>query len=73
MREKGAKYILAIDVGSEDDMEYYYGDSLSAHWLWWNWLPFHCPVKGPSIYSISQRLASICHKLQLTEISNARF
>lgn len=36
MRSLGAKHILAIDVGSQDDTDLTnYGDDLSGWWLLW--------------------------------------
>ncbi|XP_050544185.1 neuropathy target esterase sws-like isoform X2 [Daktulosphaira vitifoliae] len=73
MRSQGAKYVLAIDVGSQDDMDFTnYGDSLSGFWLLWKKLnPFTTSVKVPSLPDIQSRLAyvSCVRKLEVVKSS----
>lgn len=63
----GAKYVLAIDVGSQDDMDFTnYGDSLSGFWLLWKkYNPFTTSVKVPSLPDIQSRLAYVSCVRQL--------
>lgn len=71
MRSLGAKYVLAIDVGSQDDMDFTnYGDSLSGFWLLWKkYNPFTASVKVPSLPDIQSRLAYVSCNRQL-EVCN---
>lgn len=67
MRSHGAKHILAIDVGSQDDTDLTnYGDCLSGWWLLWKrWNPFASPVKVPNLPDIQSRLAYVSCVRQL--------
>lgn len=67
MRSRGAKFILAIDVGSQDDTDLTnYGDSLSGWWLLWKkYNPFEKPVKVPNLPDIQSRLAYVSCVRQL--------
>ncbi len=67
MRSQGAKYILAIDVGSQDDTDLTnYGDSLSGWWLLWKrYNPFSTSVKVPNLPDIQSRLAYVSCVRQL--------
>jgi len=67
MRSHGAKHILAIDVGSQDDKDLTnYGDTLSGWWLLWKrWNPFTSPVKVPNLPDIQSRLAYVSCVRQL--------
>lgn len=59
-------YILAIDVGSQDDMDLTnYGDDLSGWWLILKRLPFTSPVKVPNLPDIQSRLAYVSCVRQL--------
>lgn len=71
MRSHGAKHILAIDVGSQDDKDLTnYGDTLSGWWLLWKrWNPFTSPVKVPNLPDIQSRLAYVSCVRQL-EVKN---
>lgn len=71
MRSRGAKYILAVDVGSQDDTDLTnYGDSLSGWWLLWKkYNPFTAPVKVPGLPDIQSRLAYVSCVRQL-EVSS---
>ncbi|XP_034233651.1 neuropathy target esterase sws isoform X1 [Thrips palmi] len=75
MRSMGAKHILAIDVGSQDEMDLTnYGDSLSGWWLLWKrWNPFTSPVKVPSMPDIQSRLAYVSCVRQLEEVKNSDY
>lgn len=48
-RSMGAKVVIAIDVGSRDEMDLTnYGDALSGWWLLWKrWNPLATKVKVP--------------------------
>jgi lysophospholipid hydrolase len=67
MLNHGAKHILAIDVGSQDDTDLTnYGDCLSGWWLLWKrWNPFASPVKVPNLPDIQSRLAYVSCVRQL--------
>ncbi|KAJ1520543.1 hypothetical protein ONE63_003662 [Megalurothrips usitatus] len=75
MRSMGAKHILAIDVGSQDEMDLTnYGDSLSGWWLLWKrWNPFTSQVKVPSMPDIQSRLAYVSCVRQLEEVKNSDY
>ncbi|XKL67411.1 hypothetical protein PGB90_002902 [Kerria lacca] len=75
MRSQGAKYILAIDVGSQDDTDLTnYGDSLSGWWLLWNrYNPFVSTVKVPNLPDIQSRLAYVSCVRQLEEVKNSDY
>ncbi|XP_050441996.1 neuropathy target esterase sws-like isoform X2 [Adelges cooleyi] len=75
MRSQGAKYVLAIDVGSQDDMDFTnYGDSLSGFWLVWKKLnPFTASVKVPSLPDIQSRLAYISCVRQLEIVKSCDY
>lgn len=66
----GAETILAVDVGSQDDMDFTnYGDQLNGWWLLWcRWMPFFTkPIKVPNLPDIQSRLAYISCVRQLDE------
>lgn len=67
MRNLGAKYVLAIDVGSVDEMDFdNYGDSLSGFWLLLKKCnPFTASVKVPSSTEVQSILAYISCVRQL--------
>ena len=67
MLNHGAKHILAIDVGSQDDTDLTnYGDCLSGWWLLWKrWNPFASQVKVPNLPEIQSRLAYVSCVRQL--------
>ncbi|XP_053601148.1 neuropathy target esterase sws isoform X3 [Plodia interpunctella] len=75
MRSFGAKHILAIDVGSQDDVDLTnYGDDLSGWWLLWKrWNPFTSPVKVPNLPDIQSRLAYVSCNRQLEEVKNSDY
>lgn len=74
MKLQGAKYILAIDVGSQDDTDLTnYGDDLSGYWLLFKRLPFTSPVKVPNLPDIQSRLAYVSCVRQLEEVKNSDY
>ncbi|XP_030062468.1 patatin-like phospholipase domain-containing protein 7 [Microcaecilia unicolor] len=74
-RSMGAKVVLAIDVGSRDEMDLYnYGDALSGWWLLWNrWNPFVEKVKVLNMAEIQTRLAYVCCVRQLEMVKNNEY
>jgi len=75
MHKKGAKHILAVDVGSQDDCDLEnYGDWLSGwHLLWRRWNPFAGPIKIPSQADIQIRLAYVSMTRILEEVKNSTY
>jgi lysophospholipid hydrolase len=67
MQSRGAKLIIAIDVGSQDVTDLTnYGECMSCWWLLWKrWNPFASPVKVPSLLDIQSRVASVSCVYQL--------
>lgn len=61
MKRRGAKYILAVDVGSVDDRSpMNYGDTLSGLWVIMNrWNPFSKHPDIPNMMDIQLRLAYV--------------
>jgi lysophospholipid hydrolase len=61
MKKKGAKYIIAVDVGSADDRTpQNYGDTLSGFWVLFNrWNPFSKQPNVPNMMDIQMRLAYV--------------
>lgn len=61
MKKKGAKYIIAVDVGSVDDRTpMNYGDTLSGFWVLFNrWNPFSRHPNVPNMMDIQLRLAYV--------------
>ncbi len=75
MRSRGAKHILAVDVGAEDSMDFDdYGDSLSG-WkvVWSKYNPFCQPMKVPSQNDIQARLAYVSCVGKLEGVKNAGY
>ncbi|XP_065333820.1 neuropathy target esterase sws isoform X4 [Cloeon dipterum] len=75
MRSQGARHILAIDVGSQDDKDLTnYGDTLSGWWLLWKrWNPFTSPVRVPNLPDIQTRLAYVSCVRQLEEVKTSDY
>lgn len=75
MRNLGAKHVLAIDVGSQDDMDFTnYGDSLSGFWLLWKrFNPFTASVKVPNLEDIQSRLAYVSCVRQLEVVKTSDY
>lgn len=61
MKKKGAKYIIAVDVGSVDDRTpMNYGDTLSGFWVLLNrWNPFSKHPNVPNMMDLQLRLAYV--------------
>lgn len=61
MRNRGAKYIIAVDVGSADDRTpMNYGDTLSGFWVLFNrFNPFSKHPNPPNMMDIQLRLAYV--------------
>jgi len=77
MRAQGARYILAVDVGSQDETDFTnYGDSLSGWWLLWQRWTSHfrtTTVKVPNLPDIQSRLAYVSCVRQLEEVRNSDY
>lgn len=77
MRAHGARYILAVDVGSQDETDFTnYGDSLSGWWLLWQkWTSAFrsTAVKVPNLPDIQSRLAYVSCVRQLEEVKNSGY
>lgn len=77
MRAHGARYILAVDVGSQDETDFTnYGDSLSGWWLLWQRWTSHfrsTAVKVPNLPDIQSRLAYVSCVRQLEEVRNSDY
>lgn len=69
----GARTVLAVDVGRQEEWDTYnYGDSLSGWWLLWNRLnPWAAKVKVPDMAELQSRLSyvSCVHQLQRVKLS----
>jgi len=77
MRAHGARYILAVDVGSQDETDFTnYGDSLSGWRLLWQRWTSHfrtVTVKVPNLPDIQSRLAYVSCVRQLEEVRNSDY
>lgn len=73
----GAQNILAVDVGSQDEMDFTnYGDRLNGWWLLWNrWMPSFItqPLKVPNLPDIQSRLAYVSCVRQLDEVKRSDY
>ncbi|XP_015855023.1 patatin-like phospholipase domain-containing protein 7 isoform X5 [Peromyscus maniculatus bairdii] len=74
-RSMGAKVVIAIDVGSRDEMDLTnYGDALSGWWLLWKrWNPLASKVKVLNMAEIQTRLAYVCCVRQLEMVKNSDY
>ncbi|XP_051893440.1 patatin-like phospholipase domain-containing protein 7 [Pristis pectinata] len=74
-RSMGAKVVIAIDVGSQDETDLTnYGDSLSGWWLLWKRLnPWAAKVKVLGMAEIQTRLAYVCCVRQLEVVKNSDY
>ncbi|MBN3299372.1 PLPL7 protein, partial [Amia calva] len=74
-RSLGAKIVIAIDVGSQDETHLTnYGDSLSGWWLLWNrWNPLAKKVKVLNMAEIQTRLAYVCCVRQLESVKSSEY
>jgi len=75
MHKRGAKHILAVDVGALDDVELHnYGDWLSGWRILWAKLnPFAVVPKVLSQADVQMRLAYVSCVRQLEEVKNADY
>lgn len=71
----GARTILAIDVGSQDETDLTdYGDTLNGWWVLWNrWNPFGKQLRVPSLPEIQSRLAYVSCVRQLEEVKRSDY
>nr|XP_048690158.1 patatin-like phospholipase domain-containing protein 6 isoform X8 [Caretta caretta] len=74
-RTMGAKTVVAIDVGSQDETDLCnYGDSLSGWWLLWKRLnPWTQKVKVPDMAEIQSRLAYVSCVRQLEVVKSSSY
>ncbi|XP_072908301.1 patatin-like phospholipase domain-containing protein 7 [Hemitrygon akajei] len=74
-RSMGAKVVIAIDVGSQDETDLTnYGDSLSGWWLLWKrFNPWATKVKVLGMAEIQTRLAYVCCVRQLEVVKNSDY
>lgn len=70
LKALGAKLVIAVDVGSQDETDLFdYGDFLSGWWVLLRRLsPFHDAVKVLSAAEIESRIAYVCCSRQLQEV-----
>lgn len=71
----GAKTVIAIDVGSQDETDLStYGDSLSGWWLLWKRLnPWTNKIKVPDMAEIQSRLAYVSCVRQLEVVKSSSY
>uniref|UniRef100_A0A8C2BJK9 lysophospholipase n=1 Tax=Cyprinus carpio TaxID=7962 RepID=A0A8C2BJK9_CYPCA len=74
-RSMGAKLVIAVDVGSQDETDLTnYGDSLSGWWLLWKRLnPLSEKVKVLNMAEIQTRLAYVCSVRQLEMVKDSDY
>ncbi|CAM4543410.1 unnamed protein product [Leuciscus chuanchicus] len=74
-RSLGAKMVIAVDVGSQDETDLTnYGDSLSGWWLLWKRLnPLTERVKVLNMAEIQTRLAYVCSVRQLELVKDSDY
>uniref|UniRef100_A0A8C2YJU6 lysophospholipase n=1 Tax=Chinchilla lanigera TaxID=34839 RepID=A0A8C2YJU6_CHILA len=74
-RSMGARTVIAIDVGSQDETDLStYGDSLSGWWLLWKRLnPWAHKVKVPDMAEIQSRLAYVSCVRQLEVVKSSSY
>ncbi|KAK0142834.1 Patatin-like phospholipase domain-containing protein 7 [Merluccius polli] len=74
-RSLGAKVVIAIDVGSQDETNLTnYGDSLSGWWLLWKrFNPLGEKVKVLNMAEIQTRLAYVCCVRQLELVKESEY
>nr|XP_031532962.1 patatin-like phospholipase domain-containing protein 7 isoform X9 [Vicugna pacos] len=74
-RSMGAKVVIAIDVGSQDETDLTnYGDALSGWWLLWKrWNPLATKVKVLNMAEIQTRLAYVCCVRQLEMVKSSDY
>ncbi|XP_071073244.1 patatin-like phospholipase domain-containing protein 7 isoform X12 [Dasypus novemcinctus] len=74
-RSMGAKVVIAVDVGSQDETDLTnYGDALSGWWLLWKrWNPLAAKVKVLNLAEIQTRLAYVCCVRQLEMVKSSEY
>ncbi|KAJ8413821.1 hypothetical protein AAFF_G00064190 [Aldrovandia affinis] len=74
-RSMGAKVVIAIDVGSQDETHLTnYGDTLSGWWLLWKRLnPLAEKVKVLNMAEIQTRLAYVCCVRQMDSVKRSEY
>ncbi|KAG8519261.1 Neuropathy target esterase [Galemys pyrenaicus] len=74
-RSMGAKTVIAVDVGSQDETDLStYGDSLSGWWLLWKRLnPWADKIKVPDMAEIQSRLAYVSCVRQLEVVKSSSY
>ncbi|XP_035292255.1 patatin-like phospholipase domain-containing protein 7 isoform X1 [Anguilla anguilla] len=74
-RSMGAKVVIAIDVGSQDETHLTnYGDSLSGWWLLWKrFNPLAERVKVLNMAEIQTRLAYVCCVRQMESVRSSEY
>ncbi|XP_077574419.1 patatin-like phospholipase domain-containing protein 6 [Stigmatopora nigra] len=74
-RNMGAKTVIAIDVGSQDETDLCnYGDCLSGWWLLWKRInPWSKKVKVPDMAEIQSRLAYVSCVRQLEVVKKSTY
>ncbi|KAL1460591.1 hypothetical protein WDU94_012567 [Cyamophila willieti] len=75
LKALGAKLVIAVDVGSQDETDLFdYGDFLSGWWVLLRKLsPFHDTIKVLSAAEIESRIAYVCCSRQLQEVKNSEY
>ena len=75
MNRMGVNTVLAIDIGSKDDDNFFnYGDELSGWWLLWKkWNRWSTPVKVPDLTEIQSRLAYVSCQRGLETVKNSDY
>ncbi|KAA0716959.1 Patatin-like phospholipase domain-containing protein 7 [Triplophysa tibetana] len=74
-RSMGAKLVIAVDVGTQDETDLTnYGDSLSGWWLLWKRLnPLAEKVKVLNMAEIQTRLAYVCSVRQMDVVKECDY
>ncbi|UJR38136.1 hypothetical protein I4U23_030815 [Adineta vaga] len=75
MYKLGAHTVIAVDVGAQDEQNFYnFGDQLSGWWLLYKrWNIWSTPVKVPELSEIQTRLAYVSCQRQLEIVKNSNF
>ncbi|CAF3432687.1 unnamed protein product [Rotaria socialis] len=75
MYKLGAHTVLAVDVGAQDEQNFYnFGDQLSGWWLLYKrWNIWSTPVKVPELSEIQTRLAYVSCQRQLEIVKNSNY
>ena len=75
MRMRGARHILAVDVGSQDDVEFTnYGEQLSGLQVFLSrWLPWRREINVPNQADVQSRLAYVSCVTKLEAVKSADY